>query len=136
MDRGDRDLSERILFAGQERKRKGTRGIRRVGYEALKWTIGYGIGARYFWSLAWVLAITILGGIVFAPFVHSHWPGRGATFLFSVDQLLPIVHVTPAAEDLSKQINGWQSWYLAFHRTCGFVLGSFIVAGLTGITRE
>jgi uncharacterized protein YjbI with pentapeptide repeats len=136
IDRGDTDESERVLFAGQERKRQGARGIRRVGYEALKWTIGYGIGARYFWSLAWVLAITIVGGIVFAPFVRSHWSGRGAELLFSVDQLLPIVHVTPAAEDLAKQITGWQSWYLAFHRICGFVLGSFIVAGLTGVTKK
>jgi uncharacterized protein YjbI with pentapeptide repeats len=136
IDCGDLDEAERVLFAGQERKREGARGIRRVGYEVLKWTIGYGIGARYFLSLAWVLAITIVGGIVFAPFVRSHWSGHGAQFLFSVDQLLPIVHVTPAAEDLAKQISGWQSWYLAFHRMCGFVLGSFIVAGLTGITKE
>lgn len=135
-DRGDLDESERVLFAGQERQRKAARGIRRVGYEALKWTIGYGIGARYFWSLAWVLAFTIVGGIVFAPFVRSHWSGQGAAMLFSVDQLLPIVHVTPAAEDLAKQITGWQSWYLAFHRMCGFVLGSFIVAGLTGVTKK
>lgn len=135
-DRGDLDESERVLFAGQERKRSAARGIRRVGYEALKWTIGYGIGARYFWSLAWVLALTIVGAIVFAPFVHSHSWGRGAELLFSVDQLLPIVHVTPAAEELAKQVTGWQSWYLAFHRLCGFGLGSFIVAGLTGVTKK
>ncbi len=135
-DQGDVDESERVLFAGQERKRRGARGIRRLGYEGLKWTIGYGIGARYFWSLAWVLALTIVGGLVFAPFVHSHWSSRGAELLFSVDQLLPIVHVTPAAEELAKQVTGWQSWYLAFHRMCGFVLGSFIVAGLTGVTKK
>jgi hypothetical protein len=135
IDRGDVDESERVLFAGQERNRKGARGLRRAGYEALKWTIGYGIGARYFRSLAWVLTITLVGGFVFAPFVRAHWSGRGAQFLFSIDQLLPIVHVTPAADDLAKQIRGWQSWYLGLHRMCEFVLGSFIVAGLTGVTK-
>jgi hypothetical protein len=34
------------------------------GSSMLKWTIGYGYGARYFRSLIWVIALIIIGVLV------------------------------------------------------------------------
>lgn len=45
VDQGEVGEGNKVLFAGRERKRKESTGFRRVGYELLKWTIGYGIGA-------------------------------------------------------------------------------------------
>jgi hypothetical protein len=135
-DQGELSKSNTVLYAGRERERRHTRGVRRVGEELLKWTIGYGIGYRYFRSLLWVLVLSAVGALVFAPVVRQHWLGRGASLLFSLDQLLPVVSVAPGADDIAKMLTGWRHIYLACHRILGFLLGSFVVAGLSGITKK
>jgi hypothetical protein len=133
---GAAHAADRVLYAGKERQREHARGIRRLGYELLRGSIGYGIGRRYFRSLFWVIGLTVIGGFVFQAQVFHHWPTAGGAFLFSFDQLLPIVNVAPGADDIAKSLRGWQQFYLAFHRAVGFLLGSFVVAGLSGITQK
>ncbi len=57
-----------ILYAGRDRERKQAWKERKVfkwlGLSLLKVTIGYGYGARYFWSLAWAVAFVLLGVLV------------------------------------------------------------------------
>ncbi|HWJ39104.1 MAG TPA: hypothetical protein VNR86_10140 [Sphingomicrobium sp.] len=60
----------------------------------------------------------------------------GAAALFSLDQLLPIVDVSPGDDDIAKKLTGGVHWYLALHRALGFLLGTFILAGLTGLTKR
>ena len=107
-----------------------------MAIELLRITIGYGIGLRYFRSLAWALGLTILGGFVFFPSVAPVWPDQGASFLFSFDQLLPIINIAPGADDIAETVDGWRHWYLAAQRLLEFLLGSFVVAGLSGIGRR
>ena len=133
---GQAGLADRVLYAGLERRRRKRWSFRRVGYELSRATIGYGIGYGYFRSLVWAAALTILGGFIFVPVMTGGWQEPGASFLFSLDQLLPVVSVAPGAEDVAKGITGWHHWYLAAHRSLGFLLGSFVVAGLTGITKR
>jgi len=136
VNQGEISKSDTVLYAGRERERRHTRGVRRLGQELLKWTIGYGIGYRYFRSLLWVLILSAVGALVFGPVVRQHWVGRGASLLFSLDQLLPVISVAPGADDIAKTLTGWRHVYLACHRILGFLLGSFVVAGLSGITKK
>ncbi len=136
VNQGEISKSDAVLYAGRERERRHTRGVRRLGQELLKWTIGYGIGYRYFRSLIWVLALSAVGALVFGPIIRQHWVGRGASLLFSLDQLLPVISVAPGADDIAKTLTGWRHVYLACHRILGFLLGSFVVAGLSGITKK
>ena len=39
------------------------------------------------------------------------------------------------AEFVDKQLAGWRQDYFYVHRTIGYVLGSFVVAGLAGLTQ-
>jgi hypothetical protein len=133
---GEVEHADRIRYAGKERERRESRWLSRAGLEVSKWTIGYGIGYRYLRSLAWASVLTLVGSFVFAEHVGRHWHDPGATLLFSLDQLLPVISVAPGAEDIAKTLAGWRHVYLAFHRALGFVLGSFVLAGISGLTQE
>jgi hypothetical protein len=63
-------------------------------------------------------------------------PDALGAWLFSLDQLLPIIKLDPRAEDIAKSMIGWRHIYLAAHRALGFILSSFVVAGLSGLSQE
>src|SRR5262249_34295752 len=68
--------------------------LRWLGSCFLSWTIGYGLGGRYFRALWWVIAFTAIGmGVLYfsGQPVDGLAPGLPARFVYSLDQLLPIV---------------------------------------------
>ena len=87
-------------------------------------------------ALVWVLVITFLGAIILASTA-----GRDFTFIdvignlaYSFDLLLPIVELDK--RHALEGIEGWRRYYFYVHELAGYVLGSFIVAGLAGITKK
>lgn len=122
-----------ILYAGKERERHEASGLKWWGLSLLKWVIGYGYGYRYFLSLLWVTAITLIGVLVLAT-VDSGAPSTLAQkAAFSFDLLLPIIKLD---ESHKLMFEGWQRYYFYVHQLMGFLLGSFVVAGLSGITKK
>jgi hypothetical protein len=111
---------------------------------ALRATIGFGIGLRYFRAVPWALAFVLAGTLVLAGSEplglapSQSWLWRlGA----SLDQLLPIVKLSPkyAAffdERSADTLNFWQNAYFTWHRFVGWLLGIFILAGLAGLTQR
>ncbi|KJC57514.1 hypothetical protein UP10_28445 [Bradyrhizobium sp. LTSPM299] len=105
--------------------------------------IGYGIGTRYFRVLWVVLLLTIVGTLVLAPVPVTGnpleaWLWRaGASF----QEVLPVAKLSPhyAAffeEKPTDSLNFLQNAYFAFHRFMGWLLASFVVAGLAGLTQR
>jgi hypothetical protein len=133
---GHAETADAVLYAGKERERRaagwGTR--KWWGMSLLNWTIGYGYGYRYFRSLIWVLGITFLGAII----LGTTLAGPDFTLLrrlaYSFDLLLPIVELDKRHS--LEAIDGWARYYFYVHELLGYVLGSFIVAGLAGITKK
>jgi hypothetical protein len=115
--------------------------VRRLGFTLLKSTIGYGIGIGYFRALWWVLGITLFG---VAVLYVSGQPDKGLDegfygffdrLSYSLDQLLPIVELNKKYDDDVK-LNGVVKYYFYLHKLSGWALGSFLVAGLTGLTQK
>ena len=112
----------------------------------LKWTIGYGLGSRYFRVLWWVGGMTLLGALSLIV-VGSHPLGNLPRLVVaSLDQLLPIitldkVHDTlifgdaSATPPVDPQPYGLLVYFYA-HKIAGWVLASFLVAGLSGLTQR
>ncbi len=136
---GRPDMASNVLFAGRERARRLARrharifpGWRYIGLTLLKWTIGYGLGYRYFWSLWWVGILTCLGVIVLqfdACNIHG-----AESLVYSFQKLLP-----PFAklEELKNvRIGVFARWYFYVHQLIGFVLAGFLTAGLAGLTQK
>jgi hypothetical protein len=156
---GEPGKANDILYAARERRRRlalskvDHRGHPKdrevpegVGLWLLRSTIGYGLGNRYFRLLWWVGGLTFLGMLVLiAAGYHSpaRWP---SLFFASLDQFLPVIKLNKAHDvlifgDTSARPSidpqpYWVQTYFYLHKIVGWVLGSFMVAGLAGLTQR
>jgi hypothetical protein len=148
---GDPAKSNRILY--ESRRRARTEAWHHARYERthldsiktlfrwlgdclLDWTIGYGLGGRYFRALGWVIAFTTGGAAIL---YFSGQPDAGlasgllARLVYSLDQLLPIVEFEKYDQ---VKLTGGVACYFYFQKLVGWALGSFLVAGLAGLTQK
>ena len=148
-----------VLYEARERRRKrawskvddygrakSREWQRALGLLALRATIGYGLGHRYFRVLWWVGGLTLVGTLVLI-FFGSHSLAQWLhVFFASLDQLLPVVTLDDAHDALifgnpssnppvEPQCYGVRIYFYA-HKIAGWVLGSFLVAGLAGLTQR
>jgi hypothetical protein len=146
---GAYDIADDILFAGREKECEWERRWgRRVWLGLLSWSIGYGIGLKYFIALLWVALLTVLGA---AALKYSHDMGYianistfplsliqspSAKIAYSLDQLLPIVQLDKAYDDIRFEHSILWFYFTFVHKLAGWLLGSFLVAGLAGLTQK
>jgi hypothetical protein len=143
-DSGEIEKANDILYEGRELARRNARRWRWAGLSLLKWTIGYGLGLRYFRALGWVAAFVAIGVVTLwldQIVAHRQLTGDSRTLSWMIfatlDALLPIITLDKTFTDevpahllfFSKII----FWMLGL---AGWVLGSFLVAGLAGLTQK
>jgi hypothetical protein len=147
---GEIEKANRVLHAGRERARHAAWSWRRpfehppgfprwLGLSLLKITIGYGIGLRFFYALAWAALFTAIGFWMLGPIPVGLAGGPMLTsaaqkIAYSFDQLLPIIELDHSFGDV--KLPGPIAAYFWFHRFCGFLLGGFITAGIAGLTQR
>jgi hypothetical protein len=147
---GYEERAREILWAGKERQKKETlRPIKslfegnffksfrdligRLFMNLEKYFIGYGY--YNFFSLIWVAIFTGIGVCVL------WWSGEGAThgmrygIPYSFDMILPIIQLNPEHYKISFDTLSVR-WYFYFQQLMGYVLASFLIAGLSGFTRR
>jgi uncharacterized protein YjbI with pentapeptide repeats len=133
---GEPTKANRILYENRERARAEAWEqhdyARWLGLSLLNWTIGYGLGLRYFRALGWVVAITLIGALVLIQSGQGP-PGKGPKAVYSLDQLLPIVELMKSDK---VALTGAVAYYFVVQKLIGWVLGSFLVAGLAGLTQK
>jgi len=128
-----------VLYAGSERARDLVfeDGHYRswVGQTALKWTIGYGLGFRYFRSFFWVIGLVLIGTLLLRRSGQNELVDKEykLAFFYSLDMLLPIIKLRGAHYDID--LEGKVRYYFYFHQIMGYVLASFLIAGLSGLTK-
>jgi hypothetical protein len=113
---------------------------RAAGLSLLKALIGYGIGGGLFLVFVWVLVFTVIGVFVLRCSPAARTKGLAWMFGASLDHLLPIVSLNKEFDDFfndpkRRRLKGWQLGYFSFHALFGFLLGSFVVAALAGLTQ-
>jgi len=97
----------------------------------LKWMIGYGYYPYY--SLIWIVVFVGLGALVL------RWSGEGRRnnmpvgLSYSFDMLLPVIRLRD--RHYQMDLHGWARYYFYAHKIMGWVLASFLVAGLSGLTK-
>jgi hypothetical protein len=133
---GHPETADAVLYAAKERERRdsGRWTPKWWGMSLLKWTIGYGYGYRYFYALWWVVGITLLGALILGTTLQGPDFTLIKRLAYSFDLLLPIVELDKRHS--LDAIDGWPRYYFYVHELLGYVLGSFIVAGLAGITKK
>ena len=132
---GHVEQANAVLYAGKERELSESTGFKWFGLSMLKTIIGYGYGYRYFRVLWWVLAFTLFGAWVFDSVPQAQNAAKTIPELlgFSFDLLLPLVQLDSAHK---IDFDGLQRYYFYLHKLIGFILGSFVIAGLSGITKK
>jgi hypothetical protein len=136
-DMGHGQEANDVLYAGRERARERAWNdgdyFRWLGGSLLKLTIGYGYGCRYFRALYWVAVMVALGLIVLRCTEKQREKGERIGLWYSLEMLLPIVELRKEHYDI--KLERFALYYFYFHKMMGFVLASFLIAGLSGLAK-
>jgi cytoskeletal protein CcmA (bactofilin family) len=137
------DRADQILFSGRQRQRrdawKNEKYLTWAGLSLLRWSIGYGIGKFTFLALYWILLFTLLGMLAcMRPQAKKQFELEGHTshsdyFFYSLDMLLPLISLRKKNEEI--ELPRLQRIYFNIHKIVGWLLLSFILASLAGITQ-
>ena len=115
-----------------------------VGLSLLCWLIGYGIGYGYFRAIYPVLILTLVGVGFLWPVPISDNPliSFGWKFGASLEQVLPLVKLSPHYTDFFQEkekaynLIWWQNAWFVVQRFLGWILATFMAAGLAGLTQK
>ena len=129
--RGNGTLATAIRYSGRERERSEAKGKSWVWLTILRWLIGYG----YYPQLAifWALGLVMVGAAVMR--VSGEGPRNGMPFglAYSFDTLLPIIRLRERHYQID--LKSWARYYFYWHKIMGYVLASFLIAGISGLTK-
>jgi hypothetical protein len=135
-----------ILYAGRMRSRreacfqkegKPRELARWFGLTLLQYTIGYGLGARYFRVLWWFGLFTLIGFFVLLVSVDESNQNLFNLAWASFDHVLPIVELNEKHKDIIFGDYGiWVRTYFYIQKLIGYVLGGFLGAGWAGLTQR
>jgi hypothetical protein len=113
-----------------------------VGLSLLCWIIGYGIGYGYFRAIIPVLVLTFVGvGFLWeVPISGNLLIDFGWKFGASLEQVLPLVKLSPHYTDFFQEkgynLAWWQNGWFVVQRFLGWILATFMAAGLAGLTQK
>jgi hypothetical protein len=128
---GDIGRATAIRYSARERERREATGPVRLWLTLLDLVVGYGYYPQY--TFGWAACFVVLGALVL--FFSGEGPKNGMPFgvAYSFDMLLPLVRLRE--KHYSIDLTGPARYYFYFHRIMGWVLASFFVAGLSGLTQ-
>jgi hypothetical protein len=129
--RGDSALAMKIGYSGRERERSETTGSARIWLTALKLLVGYGY-YPYF-AIFWVIGLVVVGAIVLRASGEGLRNRMPFGLAYSFDMLLPIVRLRDMRYQLD--LKSWVRYYFYVQKIMGYVLASFLIAGLSGLTK-
>ena len=134
-EQGQPDTADEILYAGKERERAQSTSMVYTEATANKWFIGYGY--HKFWSMYWALGFLISGTLLLwlsgqGGRVSRHYSLPYGIF-YSFDFLLPIIRLREKHYQID--LRGWIRYYFYVHRIMGYVLASFLIAGISGLVK-
>jgi hypothetical protein len=128
---GRSGVADEILYAGKERER-GTVDFRhRLWMTTIRALIGYGYHIE--WALFWVAGFVIAGIAVLR--ISGEGPRNRMPYgiVYSFDMLLPVIRLRDKHYQID--LHGWARYYFYLHKIMGYVLASFLIAGIAGITK-
>jgi hypothetical protein len=133
---GETKKADEILFTSKNRERDNSTGTKFVQLFLSHIFIGYGF--RYHYAVFWVIGWTLLGAVAIKIGQRQKVvsPGLSAyrAIIYSFGSLIPVAGVKRRWFD-DVETAGWLDAYFIIHQLAGFVLASFIVAGVAGITQ-
>jgi len=128
---GHKDTAKNILYKGKELERELSPFPERIELWFQRAFIGYGY--RIYYSLFWVVGFILLGAIVLRISHQGLDNKMPYGIAFSFDMLLPVIKLREY--HYKVDLKGWVRYYFYFHKLMGYILASFLIAGLSGLTK-
>jgi len=137
---GHESKARDILYYGKKHEQSEAKGIDKLFLSLSYIFIGYGY--RVFYAAFWALGIIIFGmsilyitksgppkrtGVGFRDRLFNHLD----IFFYSLDMLLPIIKLNEDHKDIP--LPDGVRYYFYIHHMMGYVLGFFLIAGLSGL---
>jgi hypothetical protein len=125
------EAATEIYYEARVRERKSASGLNWAWQVWQEWLIGYGY--RKWYVLCWIVVLVGIGARIyrFAPETRkSSWPDA---VVFSLDKLLPIVELRKKHGDID--FSGWHQYYFYLLQIMGWILASFLLAALSGLSK-
>jgi len=130
-NQGHADDARTIRYDGRERERSESGGLRYAWLTTINWAIGYGHHIEL--AMIWTLLLVILGAWVLAVSGEGPKNGMPVGLSYSFDMLLPIIKLRDAHYEID--LVGWPRYYFYVHKIAGYVLATFLIAGISGLTK-
>jgi hypothetical protein len=129
---GHGDKAGDVLYESKKRQRAEVATGTEWLWMTLLWLF-VGFGYRMYYTIFWVALFVCLGALVLKVSNQGEKHRMPYGVAYSFDILLPIVKL----RDLHYKIDleGWARYYFYFHKIMGYVLASFLIAGISGITK-
>jgi hypothetical protein len=128
---GRLDEANCILYASKERERSVSNGFNKIFLWLSMILTGYGY--HYERSVVWCLVFVVLGTVILRCSGESRKHQVELGFFYSLDAFLPFVQLRKRFADVD--FSGWIKYYFYAHRLAGYIIGSFILAALSGIAK-
>jgi hypothetical protein len=134
---GDDRAAEAIGYAGRDRELAESMDNMRVSTFVYllfsKILIGYGY--QMWLPVLWTATFVFIGGIVFRNSVEARRAHmRTDAFFYSLDMFLPLLQLRKRHSDVDLRRAAVRNYFYV-HKVAGWIIGSFIIAGLTGFTK-
>ncbi|WP_321935206.1 hypothetical protein [Paraburkholderia sp. J8-2] len=139
---GETEAAAAVGFAGKNRQKTETCiGLLKpnaydfvlpCAYLWLSWAL-VGYGYRLYLSILWAAFFVTVGTIVFKHMEDAYYSKVPIGLAYSFDMFLPLVKLRE--EHYKLDVKSRARYYLYVHKLAGWVLGSFIAAALTGLTK-
>jgi hypothetical protein len=128
---GRPDAAAEIRYTSKQYETAQAGFARRVWLTALDWFIGYGYHIER--ALIWVAGFLIAGIAVLRISGEGRRNGMPFGIAYSFDMLLPIVRLREKHYEID--LKSWARYYFYAHKIMGYVLASFLIAGLSGLVK-
>ena len=123
--------ADSVLYAGKNRELREAKYPTKIWLFLLWIFIGYGY--RLYYAGLWALFFVVFGAIVLRVSGEGHRNGMPYGLTYSFDMLLPLVKLRE--RDSTIELHGLAAYYFYIHKVIGLALGSFLLAGLSGLTK-
>ena len=120
-----------IRYAGKEKERQSASGWNWAWLVLLNYTIGFGYHLEF--AVYWAAGLVLLGWAVLYAAGQRTKYGITLGLAYSFDMLLPVVQLRKKHYDID--LDPWPQRYFYAHKIVGVILGSFIIAGISGLTK-
>ena len=128
---GHAEKAEDVLIARKDRERSLATGFKRFSLTTQWLLIDYGY--HNYWALGWVCFFVVVGWSFIRKNKDLQTKNHISLFIYSIDMLLPVIQLESSNYDI--HLSGAAKYYFYLHKVAGYILVSFLVAGLSGLTK-